>query len=337
MRSLFRGLTRAKMASTGLAGGTVQRILVTGALGQIGSELVPQLRARFGDDGVVASDVREPPEPAAGPFARVDCMQMQEIESAVTRHDVGTVYHLAALLSAVAKQRPSAAWDLNMGGLYHVLEVAREHGCAVFFPSSIGAFGPSTPSRGAPQETLQRPTTIYGITKVSGELLCDYYHHRFALDTRGLRLPGLISYAAPPGGGTTDYAVEMFSHALQRGHYTCYLRPDTCLDMMYMPDALRAMMELMDADASRLLHRNAYNLASMHFTPEQLAEAIRVHVPAFRVDYRVDPARQEIADSWPDWMDDSAARAEWGWAPHYDLAATARDMLERLQASLGKP
>ena len=310
----------------------MRRILVTGALGQIGSELVPLLRTRFGDECVVASDVRHPEAPATGPFERVDCMQVQDIERVVTRHSVGTVYHLAALLSVVAKQRPSAAWDLNMGGLYHVLEVARECGCAVFFPSSIGAFGPSTPAQGTPQETIQRPTTIYGITKVSGELLCDYYHRRFAVDTRGLRLPGLISYAAPPGGGTTDYAVEMFFHALNHGHYTCYLRPDTCLDMMYMPDALRAMVELMAADAAHLVHRNAYNLTAMHFTPERLAEEIRVHLPDFRVDYRVDPERQEIADSWPEWMDDSAAREEWGWRPDYDLAATTRDMLERLDA-----
>ncbi len=312
----------------------MRRILVTGAWGQIGSELVPLLQARFGPERVVASDVREASAPAGTVFERVDCREIADLERAVIRHEVGTIYHLAALLSAVAKRDPSAARDLNMGGLHHVLEVARAQRCAVFFPSSIGAFGPSTPPRGTPQETIQRPTTIYGITKVSGELLCDYYHTRFDLDTRGLRLPGLISYAAPPGGGTTDYAVEMLSHALQHGHYTCYLRPDTCLDMMYMPDALRAMVELMAADAATLVHRNAYNLAAMHFTPAELAEAIRAHLPEFRVDYRVDPDRQSIADSWPDWMDDRAAREEWGWRPEYQLADTVRDMLERLEARL---
>jgi nucleoside-diphosphate-sugar epimerase len=224
------------------------------------------------------------------------------------------------------------AWDVNMGGIYRVLEVARQHGCAVFHPSSIGAFGPSTPRVGTPQDTIQRPTSMYGITKVSAELLCDYYASRFGLDTRGLRLPGLVSYAAPPGGGTTDYAVEIFHHALRYGHYTCYLRPDTALDLMYMPDAVRAMIEVMEADASQLVHRNAFNVTAMSVTPAELADAIARRVPGFRIDYEVDPVRQHIADSWPASLDDSAARSEWGWSPRFDLDAMTADMLAQLRA-----
>jgi nucleoside-diphosphate-sugar epimerase len=226
------------------------------------------------------------------------------------------------------------AWEVNMGGLYRVLEVARTHGCAVFMPSSIGAFGPSTPARETPQDTIQRPTTMYGVTKVASELLCDYYHARFGLDTRGLRLPGLVSYVAPPGGGTTDYAVEIFYEAVRHGRYTCYLRGDTCLDIMYMPDAIRAMMELMEAEPGRLVHRNAFNLGSVSFTPEQLAAEIRCHIPGFVIEYEVDPVRQAIADSWPDAVDDSAARDEWGWKPEYDLERLTGDMLAKLRAKL---
>jgi nucleoside-diphosphate-sugar epimerase len=254
----------------------------------------------------------------------------------VRRYDVGTIYHLAALLSAVAEERPRVAWDVNMGGLYRVLEVAREHRCAVFLPSSIGAFGPSTPKRDTPQVTIQRPDTIYGITKLSGELLCDYYAKRFDLDTRGLRLPGLISHVAPPGGGTTDYAVEIFHQALRYRHYTCFLRADTCLDMMYMPDAIRAMMALMEADPSRLEHRNAFNLSAMSFTPAQLAEEIRSHVPGFAIDYAVDPVRQGIADSWPDAVDDRAAREQWGWRPEWDLPGMTADMIAQLRPRIGR-
>jgi len=223
-----------------------------------------------------------------------------------------------------------------MGGLYRVLEIARTHGCAVFLPSSIGAFGPGTPRAGTPQDTLQRPTTIYGITKVSSELLCDYYHARFGIDTRGLRLPGLVSHVAPPGGGTTDWAVDIFYQALRYRHYTCFLRGDSRLDMMYMPDAIRAMIELMEADPAALVHRNAFNVAAMSFAPEELAAEIRKHVPEFAIDYEVDPVRQAIADSWPESMDDSAARAEWGWRPEYDLPRMTVDMLERLGARLGE-
>jgi nucleoside-diphosphate-sugar epimerase len=314
------------------------RILVTGALGQIGSELVPALRGRYGDERVVASDVRLPPgaPAAAGPFEHVDCTHIREIEHAVRRHQIDTIYHLAALLSAVAEEKPRVAWEINMGGLYRVLEVARQHGCAVFLPSSIGAFGPSTPRAGTPQDTIQRPTTMYGITKVASELLCDYYHSRFGLDTRGLRLPGLISHVAPPGGGTTDYAVEIFYQAVRYRHYTCFLRGDTRLDMMYMPDAIRGMIELMEADPAGLAHRNAFNLTAMSITPEELAEAIRRQLPDFRIDYAVDPVRQAIADSWPDAIDDAAARTEWGWRPEYDLEATTREMLAQLTPRLDR-
>jgi nucleoside-diphosphate-sugar epimerase len=222
-----------------------------------------------------------------------------------------------------------------MGGLYVVLEAARERECAVFVPSSIAAFGPETPPDPTPQDTIQRPNTMYGVTKVAGELLADYYHTRFDVDARGLRYPGLISYAAPPGGGTTDYAVEIFHAALQEGHYTCYLEPDTQLDMMYMPDALRASMELMDAPANALQHRNAFNVAAMQLTPAGLADAIRVHIPSFEIDYDVDPARQRIAESWPRRIDDTAARQEWGWTLEYDRAAMVADMLVRLSDRLG--
>ncbi|MDH4363888.1 MAG: L-threonine 3-dehydrogenase [Acidimicrobiia bacterium] len=312
----------------------MHRVLVTGALGQIGSELVPALRQHLGSEHVVASDIRMPTAAITdGPFEYVDCTHLRQIESVVRHHRIDTIYHLAALLSAVAEERPRTAWDVNMGGVYRVLEVARQHGCAVFHPSSIGAFGPNTPKEATPQDTIQRPTTMYGITKVSSELLCDYYHLRFGLDTRGLRLPGLISCVAPPGGGTTDYAVDVFYQAVRHHHYTCYLRADTRLDMMYMPDAVRAMIELMEADPSCFRHRNAFNVTAMSITPSELAAAIRSHIPGFVIDYRVDPVRQAIADSWPRSIDDEAARREWGWRPHYDLAAMAADMVARLQAN----
>jgi nucleoside-diphosphate-sugar epimerase len=306
-------------------------------LGQIGSGLVLALRARYGADQVVASDIRHVPSGSAasdGPFEHVDGTQPDQIQEAVRRHDVGTIYHLAALLSAVADERPQMAWNLNMGGLYNVLEVARQYRLAVFFPSSIGAFGPTTPRDHTPQDTIQRPTTMYGVTKVAGELLCDYYHRRFGVDTRGLRLPGLISHVAPPGGGTTDYAVDIFYQAIRYQHYTCFLRPDTRLDMMYMPDAIRAIQQLMAADGTRLKHRNAFNVTAMNFTPAELAAAIRKRIPGFVIDYEVDPVRQAIADTWPRSVDDGAARAEWGWAPAFDLAAMTDDMLDQLRQRL---
>ena len=313
----------------------MNRILVTGALGQIGSELIPALRERYGEDSVIASDVRMPQRGdviADGPFERVDVTNLRQVQAAVERREADTVFHLASLLSAVAEERPQIAWEVNMGGLYNVLEVARAQGCAVFFPSSIGAFGPTTPRERTPQDTVQRPTTMYGITKVAGELLGDYYHARFGVDTRGLRYPGLISYVAPPGGGTTDYAVDIFHSAVRHRRYICFLAPDTRLDMMYMPDALHAAIALMEAPAERLVHRNAFNVTAMSFTPAELAREIVRHVHDFEIEYEVDPVRQAIADSWPDSLDDSAARAEWGWSPQYDLESMTADMLEQLHA-----
>jgi nucleoside-diphosphate-sugar epimerase len=311
-------------------------VLVTGALGQIGTELVPALRAHAGVEEVVASDIRMPDRGTVfdhGPFEYVDCTHIRQIEAAVRRHDIDTVFHLAALLSATGEQRPHVAWDVNMGGLYRVLEIARQHRCAVFFPSSIGVFGPGTPDDPAPQVTVQRPITMYGVTKVAGELLCDYYAQRFGVDTRGVRFPGLISHTASPGGGTTDYAVEIFVEAVRRGHYTCYLRPDSMLPMMYMPDAVRGMIALMEANPARLRHRNAYNIQAFSFTPEQLAAELRKRLPEFTIEYEVDPRRQAIADSWPHTLDDSAAREDWDWRPQYDLPAMVDDMLAQLRAN----
>lgn len=314
----------------------MRHILVTGALGQIGSELVPALRAAYGADRVVASDIRMPPRAAAeqGPFDQLDTTNPQALRETVRRHQADCVYHLSALLSAVAEEKPQTAWHVNMASLYELLELARQYRFAVFFPSSIGAFGPTTPRDRTPQDTIQRPNTMYGVTKVAGELLCDYYAHRFGVDARGLRLPGLISHRAPPGGGTTDYAVHIFHQAIRYRHYTCFLSADTPLDMMYMPDAVRAIMELMAADPARLRHRNAFNVAAMNFTPERLAAEIRRHIPDFAIDYEVDPLRQAIADSWPRSIDDSAARAEWGWRPRYDIAAMTADMIRELQPRL---
>ena len=314
----------------------MRKILVTGALGQIGSELVTELRRLKGAENVIASDIRVPagdPE-AAGPFEVLDATNARQAHDLVRRYDIGTIYHLAALLSATSEEKPHVAWELNMGGLYKMLEIARQERCAVFFPSSIAAFGPSTPRQHTPQDTLQRPTTMYGVTKVAGELLTDYYASRFGVDVRGLRFPGLISHSAPPGGGTTDYAVTIFYEALRHGHYTCFLGPDTRLDMMYMPDAIRATIELMEADPSRLKHRNAFNIAAVNFTPAELTAEIAQHMPGFTIDSDIDPVRQRIANSWPESLDDSAARAEWGWAPRYDLAAMVTEMLRELRIKL---
>jgi len=303
-------------------------------VGQIGSELTVALRQRYGDSAVVASDVKLPSDPTlrdSGPFEFIDCLNPHHLTRAMQMHRIDTIFHLAALLSAVGESRPLQAWELNVDGLVNMLEAGRQYGCALFFPSSIGAFGPETPRKRTPQVTIQRPTTMYGVTKVVGELLCDDYHRRFGMDTRGLRFRGLISYKTDPGGGTTDYAVDIFRQALDHASYTCYLRADSRLPMMYMPDAIRAMIELMEAEPAKLRHRNAYNLGAVDFTPAELADAIRVHIPEFRIDYAVDPRRQAIADSWPETLDDSAAREQWRWAPRYGLPAMTEDMLRQLR------
>ncbi|MBP1749079.1 MAG: L-threonine 3-dehydrogenase [Deltaproteobacteria bacterium] len=319
--------------------GRMKRILVTGAAGQIGSELTIALRHVYGEANVIAADRRQPDAELlqSGPFCSIDVREAASLTQVASEHRVDTIFHLASVLSAVAEQKPQLAWEINMGGLHKALEAARQYGCAVFFPSSIGAFGPGTPLENTPQVTVQRPNTIYGITKLAGELLCDYYYHRFGVDVRGLRLPGLISYKTLPGGGTTDYAVEIFYSAIREGRYLCFLKRDTRLDMMYMPDAIHAVMALMEADGGRLIHRNAYNVTAMNFTPEELAAQIHMSIPGFSIEYDVDPIRQAIADSWPRYMDDSAARAEWGWEPRYDIAATTREMLAHLAVKLGKP
>lgn len=311
----------------------MRRVLVTGAAGQIGSELTLFLRDALGEANVVACGHRKKPSPAvfeSGPFHFIDCTRAAAVAELMARYHVDTIFHLAAILSAKAENDPIHAWRVNIEGLRNVLEAARSGGCAVFTPSSIAAFGPTTPRRNTPQDTIQRPNTIYGITKVAGELLCDYYFHRYGVDTRGLRYPGIISYKTPPGGGTTDYAVAIYFEAVRHRRYCSYLRQDTALAMMYMPDALRAAVELMEADPQRLRHRNAYNVTAMTLTPRSIAAAIRRRIAGFVLDVAVDPRRQAIADSWPDSLDDSAARRDWGWRPQFDLETMTGDMLANL-------
>jgi nucleoside-diphosphate-sugar epimerase len=311
---------------------SAQRILVTGAAGQIGSELTVALRERYGPENVVATDKASPPPSLrdSGPFEFVDVTQREVLERAVTRYDIQAIYHMAAILSAVGEEKPALAWHVNVQGLCNVLAIARDHALArVFCPSSIAVFGPETPCERAPQETVLRPKTIYGVTKVTGELLCDYYVRRFGVDARGVRYPGIISSETLPGGGTTDYAVEVFYKAVTEGHYVCFLRPDTVLPMMYMPDCIRATIMLMDTDYDQLEHHADFNLAAFSFCPADLVAEIQKHIPSFTVEYRPDH-RQEIADSWPRSIDDSAARREWGWEPAFDLPTMVADMLEKL-------
>lgn len=310
---------------------------MTGAAGQIGSELIVALRQRYGKNNVIACGHRTLPDSKildSGPFESFDVRDSSAVTDVVSKYGVDAVYHLAGILSATGEAKPQLAWDVNINGLYNMLEAARQHGCAVFFPSSIASFGPSTPQVNTPQETIQRPQSIYGITKVSGELLCDYYHHRYGVDSRGLRFPGLISYETLPGGGTTDYAVEIFYAALTEKKYTCFLGKGTKLDMMYMPDAIRAAIAVMEADSSRLTIRNAFNVTAMSFAPEDLCSEIQKSIPDFTMEYKVDPVRQAIADSWPNNMDDGAAREQWGWKPEYNLSSMTRDMLDKLARKL---
>ncbi|WP_099159303.1 L-threonine 3-dehydrogenase [Virgibacillus ndiopensis] len=307
----------------------MKKILVTGALGQIGSELVTKLREIYGSTNVIGTDIKQKEE-SDGPFEIVDVTDANRLFEVAKEHNVDTIMHLAALLSAKAEQIPKKAWDLNMGGLVNALEVARELDLQFFTPSSIGAFGPTTPKDNTPQDTIQRPTTMYGVNKVAGELLCDYYYHRFGVDTRGVRYPGLISYVTPPGGGTTDYAVEIYYEAIKNKAYTSYIAEGTYMDMMYMPDALNAIVQLMEADLSNLKHRNAFNISAISAAPEDFAKAIQKHIPDFKLDYDVDPARQKIAESWPNSIDSSAATEEWGFKAEYDIDAMTKDMLEKI-------
>jgi len=317
----------------------MKRILVTGACGQIGSELTMALRERYGPENVVAAGHKTQPSEklrASGPFVFIDVTRRETVEEVVRRYDIDTIYHLAAILSAVGEKKPQLAWRVNMDGLYNILEIAREYDLVrVFWPSSIAVFGPETPRENTPQETVLRPTTMYGVTKVAGELLCDYYFRRFGVDVRGVRYPGVISSETLPGGGTTDYAVEMFYEAIKHKRYTCFVREDTVLPMIYMPDCIKAAIQLMEADLSRLKHHNGFNLAAMSFSAGELAAEIKKHIPEFVCEYKPD-FRQEIADSWPRTIDDSAAREEWGWEPSYDLAAMTADMLEKLESRMAR-
>ena len=316
----------------------MKNVLIIGSTGQIGSELVMYLRSIYKDGNIVAGYIPSAPPTGelleSGPAEIVDITNAQQIADVVAKYNVDTIYNLAALLSAVAENKPQLAWHIGLGGLFNTLEVAREKGCAVFTPSSIGAFGPETPKDNTPQDTIQRPKTMYGVTKVAGELLSDYYFKRFGVDTRSVRFPGLISYIAPPGGGTTDYAVDIYYKAITDGKFVCPLQAGTFMDMMYMPDALDGMVSLMEADPSRLIHRNSFNIASMSFDPEMIYAAIRKQIPTFEMTYEIDELRQGIANSWPNSLDDSCARSEWDWAPKYDLDSMTVDMLAKLREKL---
>ncbi|UOE58333.1 L-threonine 3-dehydrogenase [Priestia filamentosa] len=311
----------------------MKKILVTGALGQIGSELTLKMREIYGHDNIIATDIRrtESDVVQSGPFEMLDVTEEKAMFNIAKKYEVDTIIHLAALLSATAEKKPLLAWHLNMGGLVNALEAARELNCQLFTPSSIGAFGPTTPKNLTPQDIIQRPTTMYGVNKVSGELLCDYYYSKFGVDTRGLRFPGLISYMTPPGGGTTDYAVEIYYEAIKHKRYTSYIAEGTYMDMMYMPDALTAIITLMEADASKLKHRNSFNVSAMSFDPAEIAAEIQKHVPEFVLNYKVDPVRQSIADSWPNRIDSTCAKEEWGFNPEYNLEKMTKDILSKLR------
>ena len=316
----------------------MKNVLVIGSTGQIGSELTRELRKRYGNDSIVAGYIKgaEPKGELkeSGPSAEADVTNPEMIADVVKKYNIDTIYNLAALLSVVAEKKPQLAWKIGIDGLWNILEVARENNCAVFTPSSIGSFGLSTPHTQTPQDTVQRPGTIYGVSKVTTELLSDYYFKKYGVDTRSVRFPGLISYVTPPGGGTTDYAVDIYYAAVRGEKFVCPIKKGTLMDMMYMPDGLHAAISLMEADPTRLVHRNGFNIASMSFDPEEIFNAIKCYKPDFEMEYDVDPLKQGIADSWPDSLDDSCARAEWDWKPQYDLDAMTIDMLKNLEAKL---
>lgn len=318
----------------------MKKILVVGAGGQIGSELVPHLRSIYGNANVVAADISiEKCKHLAedGPFEALDVLDKDRYIEIVRKYQIDTLFNLVALLSATGEKNPELAWKINIGALTNSLNIAKDNHCAVFTPSSIGAFGKDTPKDKTPQDTLQRSnTTIYGVCKVTGELLSDYYFNRFGVDTRSVRFPGLISYVTLPGGGTTDYAVEIYYDAIRKKSFTCNIKAGTYMDMMYMPDALKAVVQLMEADPAKLVHRNSFNIASMSFDPEGIAAEIRKHIPEFKIDYDIDPVKQAIADSWPNSMDDTCARKEWDWKPDYDLPSMTTDMLVKVKEKFDK-
>jgi len=311
-----------------------KKIMVTGSVGQIGSELTMELRKKYGNDNVVACGRKTKPSETllnSGPFEYIDILQRKTVEKIVKKYDIDTIYNMAAILSAVGEEKPLLCWDVNINGMYNILEIAREHEMTrVFVPSSIAAFGPETPRKNTPQETVLKPKTMYGVTKVAGELLGDYYFKRFNLDVRGVRYPGIISSETLPGGGTTDYAVAIFYEAIKNKKYTCFVKEETTLPMMYMPDCIKGTINLMEADISKLKHHCDFNMASMSFSAGELAAEIKKHIPEFEVEYKPD-FRQAIADSWPQSIDDTAARKEWGWKPSYNLSSMTKDMLEKLQ------
>ena len=308
------------------------KILVIGASGQIGVELTLALRKLYGNANVVASDLREENDllKGTGPYVSLDVMNKEMLHVQVIRQNFTQVYLLAAILSATGEKNPNLAWNLNMQSLLNVLDIAREEKLyKVYWPSSIAVFGPTSPKENCPQQTIIEPTTVYGISKYAGEFWCNYFHQRYGVDVRSIRYPGLISYKSSPGGGTTDYAVEIFHEALEQKKYTCFLKPDTYLPMMYMPDAIRGTIELMEAPASKISVRTSYNFGSMSFSPLDIGNEIKTHIPDFSLDHKPD-YRQAIADSWPKSIDDSVARKDWGWKPEYDLERMTSDMLENL-------
>jgi nucleoside-diphosphate-sugar epimerase len=311
----------------------MKKILVTGAVGQIGSELTMELRKRYGNENVLATGRKTKPSDKllnSGPFEFIDITNRKTVEKVVDEYDIDTIYNMAAILSAVGEKQPKVCWNVNINGMYNILEIANDHEMTrVFVPSSIAAFGPETPQYNTPQETVLKPKTMYGVTKVAGELLGDYYFKRFNLDIRGVRYPGIISSETPPGGGTTDYAVEIFYEAIKNNKYTCFVKSETVLPMMYMPDCIKGTIDLMEADINNLNYHSDYNIASMSFSAGELAEELKKHLPGFKCSYEPD-FRQAIADSWPKSIDDNPARKDWGWKPEYDLSITTKDMLEKL-------